>query len=156
MVPPTAFVGGRTRVFPFPSRAPLPQGVIASGLLRSWPILTAADAAFLGALAALSGGTLVWRLRWSAGYTRWREVPAVAMRVAVAASPTAWRITQQALNGAPPYSASSALWNAAAFGLLIVFCSFAATGSVMVSGASATGRGPLAEARQHLSRHAGL
>ncbi|KAL4854258.1 Copine-5 [Chlorella vulgaris] len=108
----------------------LALAVIAASLLRAWPLLQAADLAFLAACAAFCAASLLWRRSCPASYARYRELPAVILRVAAAASPAAWKVTAQALNGTPPYSSSWPL-NAAAFGLAVLFSSFAATGSVM-------------------------
>lgn len=107
--------------------------MIVAGLVRGWPVLGAADLAFLAAMAAVCLGALAWRRFHPGSFARYRELPAVAFRLAVAASPAAWKITQQSLNGAVPYTGGSGLRDTAAFGLVVLFSSFSATGSVMVS-----------------------
>lgn len=113
-----------------------PQGVIAAGLLRSWTVFRATDLAFLAAYSAATAGMWAWRRRSPASFAAWRELPAAAMRLSVAAAPTGWVITRQALSGAPPFSAVggrlAAAQDAAVFALLLVFCSFGAAGSVLV------------------------
>lgn len=102
-----------------PASPPM-QAVIASALLRSWAALCWGDVAFLLAAAAASAGMAAWRRSGSPGWARWRELPAAAFRVAVAASPAAWRITRPSLETAPPYDGSSCPWslcNAALYGL---------------------------------------
>ncbi|PRW50887.1 hypothetical protein C2E21_5660 [Chlorella sorokiniana] len=108
--------------------------VIAVGLLRFWAVLSAADVAFLLAMAAASAVLLAWRraVPGSArSFARHRELPAVVLRVAIAASPTAWKVTRQTLGGVPPYSSGSGGWNLAVFALSLGFCSFAATANVL-------------------------
>jgi hypothetical protein len=107
------------------------QGVVSAGVLRSWSVLDPKDLAFLVTVAAASIATLLWRRSCPASYARNRELPAVILRVAAAASPAAWKVTAQALHGTPPYGSSWPL-NAAAFALAVLFSSFAATGGVMV------------------------
>ena len=103
------------------------------GLCRFWALLSAADVAFLLAIAAASAALLAWRRAAprSPRLARHRELPAAALRLAIAASPTAWTITQRTLAGSPPYDGGP-LWNAVVFGLTLVFCSFGATATVLV------------------------
>ncbi|KAL4443302.1 hypothetical protein ABPG75_011039 [Micractinium tetrahymenae] len=115
----------------------LSLGVIAAGLLRSWAVVRAPDFLFLACYAAATAGMLLWRRRAPASFAAWRELPAAAMRLAVAAAPTGWVITRQALSGAAPFSADGSpggmrvAQDVAAFALLLFFSSFGATGSVL-------------------------
>lgn len=122
--------------------------MIAVGLLRFWAVLSAADIAFLLAIAAASAALLAWRRAVpgsASSFARHRELPAVVLRVAIAASPAAWKVTRQALAGEPPYSSGSGSWNAAVFALSLIFCSFAATANVLVSrGWEGRGQGGMA------------
>lgn len=122
---------------PLAASPPPVQAVIAVGLLRFWAVLSAADVAFLLAIAGASAALLAWRRLSPASarsFARHREVPAVLLRVAIAASPAAWKVTRQALAGVPPYTNSGGgMWNAAVFGLSLGFCSFGATANVLVS-----------------------
>lgn len=101
-------------------------------------MLSAADVAFLLAISAASAALLAWRrcVPGSAhSFARRRELPAVLLRVAIAASPAAWKVTRQTLAGVPPYNSGSGsgAWNAAVYSLSLVFCSFGATANVLVS-----------------------
>mgnify|MGYP001810900764 CR=1 FL=1 len=107
------------------------QGVITAGLARNWGILYLADVAFLTVLLAAFAANASCRRALPARWARHREAWAAALRIIVAASPTAWTITRVALATAPPYGASAAL-NAAVFSLSLLFCSFSATGAVLV------------------------
>jgi hypothetical protein len=95
-------------------------------------VLRPADVAFLAAYAAASASMLWWRRCHPASFARWRAPLAAAMRVAVAAAPTGWTVTRQALGATTQYG-SSRLWNLAAFSLTIAFCSFGATATALVS-----------------------
>jgi hypothetical protein len=99
--------------------------------LRAASVLEAADIVYLAAMAAASLGALAWRRRSPASFARRRELPAALFRLAVAASPTAWTISRQAMEGTPPY-AGNPLRNAAVFLLSVCFASFAATATVLV------------------------
>jgi hypothetical protein len=112
------------------------QIVILAGAYRAAP-LSPVELAFLAACGVATVGTLPWRRRHPAAWVRYRELPTTVLRLAVAASPTAWKITAVALNGTPPFSGGSALRDGLAFCLLVLFASFSATGSILVSAAVA-------------------
>lgn len=92
-------------------------------------------------MAAVAAGMLAWRRVAPASFAAHRQLPAALLRVAVAASPTAWHVTRQSLDGAPPPYGSSMFANIALYGLTILFCSFGATTNVLVRGQWCGGAG---------------
>ena len=105
--------------------------MVSAGLVRSWAALSTAEVCTLLFFAAVHAAMAVWRRLQPASWERWRALPAAVCRVAAAAAPAAWAITRQSLDKPPPYSGRP--WDAGVFLLTLVFTSFGATGSVLVS-----------------------
>lgn len=123
-------------LWPLVSRASqllaLAQGVAAAGLLRCWALLRAPDLLFMAAFAAACIGMLLWRAVSPTTFASWRELPAAALRLALAA-PTPYKIVCNTLGGVLPFSGGGqTVWDALLFLLALLFagCGAAGTGTV--------------------------
>lgn len=126
---------------PFPPcrRRCLLQIAAASGLLRCRAVLGVPDLLFMAMFAAACCGMLLWRAAAPASFAAWRELPAAALRLTLAA-PTPYKIVCHTLSGALPFSqGGGTAWDALLYLLALLFAGCGAAGTATVSSGAAEG-----------------